>query len=123
MSMSFNQIKDTTQLQEYLQKHAATGNRIKQAGSSQTPQGSPGLVKPRASSPASNDYTTLKQLKATTGQANKAVTGVSKESLSTARSKASNRRYSQQQDEQRSIAAEQDYKKKDAVRHIVADAG
>jgi hypothetical protein len=53
MTTSFEQIKDASQLQEYLLKHAASG----QAGSIN--------VKSKDASPVANDYMGMKRLRAT----------------------------------------------------------
>ena len=52
MSTSFEKIKDTEQLQDYLQKHAAGSNVI-----------AAGASKARDASPAANDYMGMKKLK------------------------------------------------------------
>lgn len=57
MSTSFEQIKDTSQLQEYLLKHAATGSTASQAAKNKTG------VRPIEASPAANDYVGRGQLR------------------------------------------------------------
>ena len=92
------------------------------------------MIKHRAASPVSNDYTGLKQLKANNNnvgsgaaaQNHRAAVTITKPSSTTnnpRRTSGGEAAAGDEAAEQRSIHAEQDYKRKDAVRHIVVDAG
>ena len=56
MSSGFEQIKDAGQLQDYLSKHVAAGGQVGK------------ITKARDASPSANDYTTLKEFKASKRQ-------------------------------------------------------
>ena len=56
MNSGFEQIKDAGQLQDYLSKHVAAGGQVGK------------ITKARDASPSANDYTTLKEFKASKKQ-------------------------------------------------------
>ena len=105
MSTSFEKIKDTDQLQDYLQKHAASGNVI--AG---------GAARARDASPVANDYVGMKKQKNV--KVGNQATGAASDRYEKQTAKEEAKKQGLE-DEVRSLHAEIDYSKKDATRHIV----
>ena len=123
--MSFQLIKDTDQLSEYLQKHV---------GASEARHGS--SVKTKDASPAANDYRGMKQMKAGLNIRKTTVASVGDSQVPLSGRYEKRQRSKQRDlddirahteadddDECRSLAAEIDYSRKDATRHIVQRLG
>ena len=109
---SFENIKDATQLQEYLSKHAAASGA--QGNTAQNP------VKRMDVSPVANDYMGIKQKKQNARdhlESDRYEISAKKNLQDLADAKVD--RACVNEDEKRSIHTELDYSKKDATRHIV----